>query len=138
VHCKDEEPERCAKEIAADILKEWGKVKIGLVGLNPAIAEALVQTFGQANVKITDLNLQNINTSKYGLKIWDGRKITDDLIKQSDVILITGTTFVNGTSDFIMECVRNYQRDYLIYGVTAAGVCKLMRLNRICPYGKNQ
>lgn len=138
VHCKDQEPEKCAKEIAAHILKEWGKVSVGLVGLNPAIAEALVETFGQANVKVTDLNSQNINSSKFGLKIWDGREKTDDLIKQSDVIVITGTTFVNGTFDSIMECVYKYRKDYLIYGVTGAGICKLVGLNRICPYGRNQ
>jgi len=137
VHCKDEEPARCAKEIAAHILKEWGKIRVGLVGLNPAIAEALVETFGQANVKITDLNLQNINSSKFGLEIWDGREKTNDLIEQSDVIVITGTTFVNGTFDSIMDSVRKYKKDYLIYGVTGAGVCKLMGLNRICPYGRN-
>jgi len=138
VHCKDEEPARCAKEIAAHMLKQWGKVRVGLIGLNPAIAEALVETFGQANVKITDLNLQNINSSKFGLNIWDGRKKTDDLIEQSDVLLITGTTFVNGTFDSIMEGVRKYKKDYLIYGVTGAGICTLMGLNRICPYGRNQ
>ena len=138
VHCKDEEPARCAKEIAAHILKEWGKVRVGLVGLNPAIAEALVETFGQANVKITDLNLQNVNSSRYGPEIWDGRKMTDDLIEQSDVLLITGTTFVNCTFDSIMEGVRKYKKDYLIYGVTGAGICTLMGLNRICPFGRNQ
>jgi len=138
VHCKDEEPARCAKEIAAHILKEWGKVRVGLVGLNPAIAEALIETFGQANVEITDLNLQNINSSKFGLKIWDGREKTDDLIEQSDVLLITGTTFVNSTFDSIMECVRKYKKNYLIYGVTGAGICTLMGLNRICPFGRNQ
>ena len=137
VHCKDEEPARCAKEIAAHILKEWGKIRVGLVGLNPAIAEALVETFGQANVKITDLNLQNINSSKFGLEIWDGREKTDDLAKQSDVLVITGTTFVNGTFDSIMEGVRKYNKDYLIYGVTGAGICTLMGLNRICPFGRN-
>jgi len=138
VHCKDEEPEECAKEIAAHLLKEWGKVRIVLVGLNPAIAESLVQRFGRANVEITDLNLQNINSLKYGLKIWDGRKMTCDLIKRTDLALITGSTFVNGTSDSIMECVSNYRKDYLIYGVTGAGVCRTMGLNRICPYGRNQ
>jgi len=137
VHCKDEEPAKCAKEIAAHILEKWGKVRVGLVRLNPAIAEALVETVGPDNVKITDLDLQNINVSKFGLKIWDGREKTNDLIKQSDVLVVTGTTFVNGTFDSIMEGVRKYKKDYLIYGVTGAGVCTLMGLNRICPYGRN-
>ena len=137
VHCKDEEPEKCGKEIASYILKQWGKVRVGLIGLNPAIAEALIDTFGAKNVKITDLNKQNIGSAKYGVEIWDGGEMARDLIKQSDVVLITGTTLVNGTFDSIMDCIQNYNKDYLVYGVTAAGICKLMGLNRICPYGRN-
>jgi len=137
VHCKDEEPELCGKEIADYILRRWGKVKVGLIGLNPAIAAALRDTFGAENIRITDLNEQNIGSEKCGVEIWDGRKKADDLIRQSDVVLITGTTLVNGTFDSIIDCIHNYGKDYLIYGVTAAGVCKLMELERICPYGRN-
>ena len=60
--------------------------------------------------------------------------MTEELIKQSNVILITGTTLVNGTFDHIMHCIQNFRKDYLIYGVTGAGICKLMGLNSICPY----
>ncbi|MFC2093146.1 hypothetical protein ACFLSV_04515, partial [Bacteroidota bacterium] len=35
VHCKDEDPEKCAKEIALYLFEKFGKVKIGLIGLNP-------------------------------------------------------------------------------------------------------
>lgn len=137
LHCKDDDPERCAKEIASHLLQRWGKAKVGLIGLNPAIAEMLVSTFGEGNVKITDLNKQNIHSSKYGVEIWDGSEMTEELIKQSDVIVITGTTFVNGTFDRIMNCIQNNRKDYLTYGVTGAGICSLMGLNRICPYGRN-
>jgi len=137
VHCRDEEPQLCGKEIASYILKRWGKVKVGLIGLNPAIAEALTDTFAAENIKITDLNKQNIGSAKYGVEIWDGRKMAQDLIRQSDVVLITGTTLVNDTFDSIMDCIRNYSKDYLVYGVTAAGICELIGLNRICPYGRN-
>src|SRR4030042_1967343 len=34
IHCKDEDPERCGKEIASQLLKRWGKVKGGFIGLN--------------------------------------------------------------------------------------------------------
>ena len=138
IHCKDEDPERCGKEIASQLLKKWGKVKVGFIGLNPAIAENLIETFGAKNVRITDLNKQNVNAFKYGVKVWDGNEMTEELIKQSDVILITGTTFVNQTFDFIMHCVQKYRKDYLIYGVTGTGLCKLMGLNRICPYSRSQ
>jgi uncharacterized protein (DUF4213/DUF364 family) len=138
IHCKDEDPEKCGKEVASQLLKRWGKVRVGFIGLNPAIAENLTETFGVDNVRITDLNKQNIHSLKCGVKIWDGNEMAEELIKQSDVILITGTTFVNGNFDHIMRCIENHRKDYLIYGVTGAGICKLMGLNRICPYSRNQ
>ena len=134
IHCRDEDPERCGKEIASQLLGRYGKTKVGLIGLNPALAENLIETFGVENVRITDLNKQNINSFKYGVKIWNGNEMTEELIKQSNVILITGTTLVNGTFDHIMHCIQNFRKDYLIYGVTEAGICKLMGLNSICPY----
>jgi uncharacterized protein (DUF4213/DUF364 family) len=138
IHCKDEDPEKCGKEIASQLLKRWGKVKVGFIGLNPAIAENLTETFGIENVRITDLNKQNIHSFKFGVRVWDGNEMTEEIVKQSDVILITGTTFVNGTFDHTMLCVQNYRKDYLIYGVTGAGICKLLGLNRICPYSRSQ
>ena len=137
VHCKDEDPERCAKEIASHILEKWGKARIGLIGLNPAIAESLVSTFGKENVNITDLNKENISSVKFGVGIWDGNEMTEELIKQSDVVIITGTTLVNGTFDRIMNDIQNHRKDYLIYGVTCAGICSLTGQSRICPYGRN-
>lgn len=138
MHCKDEDPERCAEEVAAHMLDKWGGSKVGLVGLNPAIAEMLTRSFGSANVRITDLNRENIGACKYRIQIWNGHQDGGKLVRESDVVLITGTTVVNGTFDTIMSDVRRYDRDYLIYGVTSAGVCQLMNLNRICPYGRDQ
>jgi hypothetical protein len=138
IHCKDEDPERCGKEIASQLLKRWGKVRVGFIGLNPAIAENLTETFGMENVRITDLDKRNVNSLKFGVKVWDGNEMTKELIKQSDTILITGTTIVNGTFDAIMQGVQNDRKDYLIYGVTGAGICHLMGLSRICPYSRNQ
>ena len=137
IHCKDEDPEKCGKEIASQLLKRFGKVKVGFIGLNPAIVENLVETFGAGNVRITDLNKQNVNSFKYGVEVWDGEEMTEELVKQSDVILITETTFVNGTFDHIIHCVQNYKKDYLTYGVTGAGLCKLLGLHRICPYSRS-
>ena len=74
--------------------------------------------------------------SKYGVEIWDGRTRTEDLAKTSDVVLLTGTTLVNGTFDALWEEIQRHGKEYLVYGVTAAGVCALMGLNRICLYGR--
>jgi hypothetical protein len=138
VHCKDEDTELCAKEIASHMMSKWGKAAIGLVGMNPAIAEMLAATFDAGNVKITDLNRDNVDSMKYGIEVWDGNDRTEDLVKQSDVILVTGSTLANGTFDHIWKHIRDHKRDYLVYGVTCAGTSSLMGLNRICPYGRNE
>jgi len=138
VHCKDEEPEKCGAEIAKHVLDKWGKVKIGLVGMNPAIAEALVETFDADNIKINDLNAQTIGKTKFGVEVWNGKTMTEELVKQSDVVLITGTTMVNNSFGGIYNYLTKYGKDYLVYGVTCAGICNLMKLNRICPYGRNE
>jgi hypothetical protein len=137
VHCKDEEPEKCALEIADHLLNKYGKVNVGLIGLNPAIAERLVDTFRADNVRITDLSKDNIGKYKFGVEIWDGITRTEDLVKCSDVVIFTGTTLVNDTFDRIWNLIQSGEKKYLVYGVTAAGVCKLLEIDRICPYGRD-
>ncbi len=136
LHCKDEEPEKCAREIASHIHNTLKLKKVGLIGLNPAILEALSTTFGSENVKVTDLNRQNIGSVKYGVDIWDGNTMKEKLVQESDVVLLTGTTLVNNTFDGIWKVIQQHNKDYLIYGVTSAGICKLTGLHRICPYGR--
>lgn len=87
-------------------------------------------------MKITDLNPDNVGKSKYGIEIWNGRTRTEDLVKASDVILVTGTTLVNGTFDALFGEIRRQGKEYLIYGVTSAGVSALMGLSCVCPYGR--
>lgn len=136
LHCKDEEPEKCAKEIASYIKETLRAGKVGLIGLNPAILEALSTTFGAENVRVTDLNRQNVWSIRYGVNIWDGNTMTERLVRESDVVLLTGTTLVNGTFDGIWKAIQQYSKNYLIYGVTSSGICELTGLNRICPYGR--
>ncbi len=137
VHCKDNDPEKCGREIAEHILRKWGKVRVGQIGLNPAIAEHLVDTFGAENVKITDLNPDNIGKVKFGVTIWDGMSRTAELVNNTDVVVLTGTTLVNDTFDEIMSLVDQAGKGYLIYGITCAATAHLLGLENICPYGNN-
>jgi hypothetical protein len=136
LHCRDEEPEQCAKEIAAFLKCKYHDGAVGLIGLNPAVAEALTKAFGVDRVRITDLNPDNIGRQKFGVQVWDGKTGTKDLVKASDVVLLTGTTLVNGTFDGIMKEIKRYGKDYVVYGVTCGGVSALTGVNRICPYGR--
>jgi hypothetical protein len=136
VHCRDEDPERCAWEIADYLGNRFGAVSVGLIGLNPAIAERLVDRFGPDRVRITDLDRDNVGLLRFGVEIWDGAKRTRDLIDASDVVLFTGTTVVNGTFDQIWDLIQSMGKHYVVYGMTAAGVCRLTGLSRICPYAR--
>jgi len=136
LHCRDEDPEKCARKLAKDVHDKWGRKTVGLIGLNPAIAEALIGLLGAERVHITDLDPRNVGTVKHGVLVWDGRTRTEELIRQSSVVIATGTTLVNGTFDDIRAWIAAYGKDYLIYGVTAAGVCRLMGWDRVCPYAR--
>jgi uncharacterized protein (DUF4213/DUF364 family) len=137
VHCKDEEPEECAREIAAHVLQRFGQARVGLIGLNPAIAERLIDTFGKDNVRITDLSPDTVGQMRFGVEVWDGRTRTDDLIGFAEIVVFTGTTLVNDTFDEITNRVNDLGKHYLVYGVTAAGVSALLGIDRICPKGRD-
>lgn len=137
VHCKDDEPEECALEIADLLLRKYGKTDVGLIGLNPAIAERLVDTFGPDHVRITDLCRDVIGEQRFGVEIWDGNRRTEDLIDASDIVMFTGTTLVNNTFSRIWNRIQAHGKNYLVYGVTAAAVGHLLGIERICPKGRN-
>jgi len=136
LHCRDEEPEQCARDLASYIQTTYGTITTGLIGLNPAIADGLIAHFGPDRVRITDLNLQNVGKSRNGVTIWDGRDRTDDLVRESDLVVLTGTTIVNGTFDLIWSLIKHYSKKHLIFGVTAGGFCHLEGFARFCPYGR--
>ena len=135
-HCRDDEPERCGSEIARRLLHQFGKVKVGLVGYQPAILEHLTRAYGAENVKCVDLSPKNVGSCKSGVKIWDGRTQTAALIDWSGVLLVTSSAIVNDTFDAIYgNAVTAQGKPLLVFGVTGAGAAALLGLDRICPYG---
>jgi uncharacterized protein (DUF4213/DUF364 family) len=137
VHCRDDDPEICGAKIAHHILEKHGKVVVGLIGLNPAIADHLVQVFGSDRVCISDLYSDNIGKKRFGVSVWNGAEQTHELVEASDVVLMTGTTLQNGTFDAIWEAIQARGKSGLVYGVTAAGVCAMTGIERICPCGRD-
>jgi uncharacterized protein (DUF4213/DUF364 family) len=59
------------------------------------------------------------------------------MIRVSDLILITGTTLVNGTFDQLWPLIEQDGKIAAIYGVTAAGASLLLNLPRLCPCAKS-
>jgi uncharacterized protein (DUF4213/DUF364 family) len=138
VHCKDDDPEVCAREIADQLAAaDRAAPRVGLVGLNPAIAERLVHVFGAERIRITDLNPDNIGQRKFGVEVWDGARRLDDLVAHADVVLVTGTTLVNGSFDSIWDTIERRGKRGILFGVTGAGTAALLGLERLCPQGRD-
>lgn len=137
LHCRDDEPEKCAKEMASALLEQYGKIKVGLVGVNPSIAENVVETFGPQNVNITESKFDPVERLKSGVTVWNGRSESEEFIASSDVILITDTTLVSGTFDRIWMALQDPEKQYFMCGITGSGICEFMGFNRWCPYGRS-
>jgi hypothetical protein len=134
LHCKDDDPERCGAEIARALQLEHRPATVGLIGMNPAIAEHLAQTFGADHLFITDLDPDKVGTSRFGVDIWNGAERTEELVASVDLLLVTGTTLVNGTYERIRDLARTHDTRLVLFGVTAAGASLLAGLERICPF----
>ena len=133
VHCRDDDPERCAREIVQTVETRLGWKRVGLIGFNPAMAEALAVRFGPARLRITDLDPDNIGTHRFGIPIWDGETQAGELIRWADGILLTGTTFVNGTFDPLWDAIQEAEVPAVLFGVTAASMAHLFGFERLCP-----
>lgn len=126
VHCKDKAPPECSRKLAEKIKSEFGSPRIALVGFQPRMGEVLAAEFP---LRITDLDESNIGQKKFGVVI-DGPDRVHEHIGWCDLLVVTGSTAVNGTmTDFVGE------KPVLFYGVTVAGPAYLLGLNRYCPLG---
>jgi uncharacterized protein (DUF4213/DUF364 family) len=136
LHCKDEDPSRCGPEIARVLHERFGAVRVGLVGLQPAILKALVARFGVDAVRVLDLNPENIGEVRSGVVVWDGEQDLPRLAANCDVGLATGSSVVNHTLDEILERFQRAGKPVILFGNTISGVAALLSLQRLCPFGR--
>lgn len=134
IHCINNEPEDCAKQICQDIIKNHGHCKVGIIGYQPAILEHCAQSFGAKSVMITDLNRDNVGHERYGVKVMDGFKDTNKLVNFSDVILVTGTVLANGTDESVLREI--HRKPFYFFGTTCAGLAYINDYKRLCPLSK--
>ena len=128
IHCRNQEPEKCAEQLQEHIKQRYGNVRIGLVGYQPAMVEQLKSTF---KIRVLDLNSDNIGQYKYDTLIEDGEQHCKDAVDWADIVLVTGSTIINGT---IVNFI-NLNKPVIFYGTTVAGAAELMGLERICFEG---
>ena len=136
VHCKDNEPEDCGRDLVGFISENYGgngKPKIAFVGFQPALIEHCSKRF---ELRILDLDKGNIGSEKFGVKILDGKTDMKKTFEWCDLAMVTGTTVVNGTIEPILAIADETRTPVVFYGVTIAGVAELLNLRRFCTQSK--
>jgi uncharacterized protein (DUF4213/DUF364 family) len=129
VHCKDEEPRRCAAELVDYIEKTYGRPRIALIGFQPRMLEALSSRF---EMRVTDLDKKNIGTEKFGVVV-RGPEKAEEHLDWCDTALVTGTTIVNDTIEPMMKMMKD--KEVIFYGTTISGAAELLGLKRFCYCG---
>ena len=126
VHCKGDQPEKCAQAIGDWIETKYKQPKIAQIGFQPALLANLSQRF---EVRVLDLNPDVVGTVRSGIQVLDGtRDYQQTVIEWADIVLCTGSTLTNGT-------IVNYlglEKDVYFYGTTIAGAAALLGLKRLC------
>ena len=135
-HCKDEDPQRCGPEIARVLESRFGRRRVGLIGLQPAILRGLIERFGSEAVRVLDLNPDNVGAVKHGVEVWDGERDLPRLVTRCEVGLATGSSLVNGTIDEIRRSFQVAGKPLVFFGNTISGAATLLGLDRICPFGR--
>ena len=135
-HCRDDGPEQCALQAAEQLWQESPAANVGLVGYQPALLEHLARRFGTGRVRVTDLGTENVGHERCGVLVRDGALHTAALVEWADLLLVTGSTAVNGTAGAILSRARQRGIEPIFFGVTAAGPAHLLDLRRLCPEGQ--
>jgi hypothetical protein len=123
VHCRDRGPSDCADELVRYLKSMYGFVKVAQIGFQPRMVESLTTNF---SLRVLDLDPDNIGTQKFQVTV-EGPENTEDVIDWADLLLVTGTTLVNGTIEEFLG-----RKPMLFYGTTIAGAAYLMNWERFC------
>ena len=134
IHCRDNEPVECGQQIAAQLHRQYGRVRVGIAGYQPAFIKAFTDLFGEKNLNVTDLSAKSIGTIFSGVEIWDGMTRTGQLIAESDLILVTGSVLINDTAEPFLAAQKAGKPLYF-YGTTITGPAYLLNLPHICLLG---
>jgi uncharacterized protein (DUF4213/DUF364 family) len=129
VHCRDEGPRRCASSIS-EWIREQESDMVGLIGMQPALLEALVGALGRDRVMVSDL--AEAGAVRFGLKVMDGMECSE-IFDKCPLILITGSALANGTIDDLIEKAGKGRSRVVFFGSTTAGAAYLMGWERWCP-----
>lgn len=124
VHCRNDELRRCAAQLPEKIPADE---TVLLVGLQPRLLEQLA---ARQPVFAVDMDKANIGKKIAGVTIEPAEQ-WQELAKQCDRILATGSTLVNNTISGLLES----GKPVTFFGVTISGPGAALGLDTWCPLG---
>lgn len=125
VHCREEGPRECARDLVNVIgAGSPEDSRIALIGCQPRMIEMLSPAY---LLRVVDLDPENIGTRINGTII-EGDDATEDVLAWCNIALVTGSTLVKGTIDRFL----NRECHTVFYGVTIAGAASLLQLPHFC------
>jgi len=136
LHCRDDEPTKCGAEMPDRLHRWFGTRRYGMIGLQPAILKEMVDAYGKVGMRVADLNPDNVGKVREDLLVMDGEKDIAELVEWCDVGLVTGSSVVNGTINEILDRFEAAGKPVVFFGNTISGVAALLKLERICPFGR--
>jgi hypothetical protein len=136
VHCVNNAPARCGPVLSQEMARRYGDVRVGLIGLQPAILRALAERFGPHRVRAVDLNPEQVGAVIAGVPVWDGATHLERLVETCDVGLATGSSLVNNTMDGLLDRFRQARKPLVFFGNTVSGAAAILGLDRLCPFGQ--
>lgn len=128
VHCRTNGPEQCAEDMKEYLELKYPDIKrIALIGYQPALLEMLSKS--KYEVRVLDLNPENIGQRKFGIEIEDGGLMKAEIRDSyAELILCTGSTLCNGS---IIDYL-DIEPEVIFFGTSAAGAAPLLGLHRVC------
>lgn len=129
IHCKNEEPTECAEKLVVYLKNNYGRSKIAMIGLQPALLEECAKEF---SIRIVDMDQDNIGYEKCGVLVEDAETKTEELLEWCELALVTGSTVANGT---IVNFL-NLDKPTIFFGTTIAGAAPILDVIRFCECSK--
>ena len=133
IHCKNDGPKKCGRVMALELQKIIRPNQLlGIVGYQPALLEHIATLLQPENIRVVDLNPDNIGRISYGVPIWDGIKDIDRLAEECTLFLVTGSALVNNTLDGVLEIIHRQKKRAILFGTTIAFTASVLGFDWFC------
>jgi hypothetical protein len=136
LRCRHGRPLDCGRELVRQLRTRFeGAARALVVGYQPGVVEALVESLGTGNVRVLDHDAELVGRTLHGVRIENGGADFTADVRWCDLMLVTGSSVVNGTLDDLLRHSQDASKPLVFFGNTIAAVAAIADLERLCPAG---